>query len=172
MGESRPLRTLKCNMKNNPNHKYSFFPSVDFRLGNTQIIVYPDVDAAESYKGFGYSDMQAYLEKTLNIDPEFFKDMTYGISFIWNFEGRKMLDFWKFTVNYVDDRSGPLADVKIYQELEPTTALGTASGNTLLVLGIEETLRRKSESLEQYLAGPAPQLPFGLQIDQEFFVSQ
>lgn len=148
---------------------FSFYNSLDLFVNNKQIIVYPDRDAAESYKGFSLQDLKTHITNLIEQDANFFTDMTYAITFIWNYESKKMLDFWKFNGNFVDDRSGPLADVRVYKDHKVTKDLGTASGNTLMVLGIEEQLRRRSEDLAAYLNGPAPKLPFGLQLDQHLF---
>ncbi len=149
--------------------KYSFYNSIDIHINDKQIIVYPDIDASTSFNGYQYKDIENHLTKIVEDDLEYFHDMNYGIVFIWNFDGEKMLDFWKFNTNYVDDRSGPLANVRIYKNFERADELEVASGNTLLVLGIEEKLRRKSKDLPSYLKGPAPKLPSGLQIQKNFF---
>lgn len=148
---------------------FSFYNSIDFWISGKQIIVYPDRDAIDSYKNYTYEDMENELEEIIRKDQAFFEDMDYSISFIWNYKSSRMIDFWKFNANYVDDRSGPLADVRIYKNDRICRDLGAASGNTLLVLGIEEKLRRKSKNLISYLKGPAPKLPFQLQINQDFF---
>lgn len=148
--------------------KLSFYNSIDLFIDGKQIIVYPDIEAGQSYRQFQASDLQNYLTKIISTDQEFFSDMNYGITFLWSLDGEKMVDFWKFNANYVDDRSGPLADVRIYRESKSTTDLGTASGNTLLVLGIEEKLRRKYKTIVDYLNGPAPKLPVGMQINHSF----
>lgn len=148
---------------------YSFYNSIDLFIDGKQVIVYPDRDAVGSYKGFQQQDLERHVRKLIKSDPKYFADMNYAISFIWNFEGKRMLDMWKFNGNFVDDRSGPLADVRVYKDMNIERELGAASGNTLLVLGYEEKLRRESHDLATYLKGSAPVLPFGLQLPEDFF---
>jgi hypothetical protein len=44
-----------------------------------------------------------------------------------------------------------------------------ASGNTLLVLGHEEKMRRQSKNLQNYLDGPPPTLPLEIMNGKDFF---
>ena len=62
-----------------------------------------------------------------------------------------MVDMWKFQYNSVDDRSGPLSEVRVYKSGIRCDSIGLASGNTLFVLGHEEKLRRQAKNLEKYL---------------------
>ena len=47
--------------------------------------------------------------------------------------------------------------------------VGIASGNTLIVLGYEEKIRRQSKDLKNYLRGPAPKLPLEIMNGKNFF---
>ena len=69
-----------------------------------------------------------------------------------------MVDLWCFTKNPVDDISGPLVEAQVIRAGEPTLEQGIASGNTLIVLGLEEQQRRASKNLVDYLRS-RPQLP-------------
>ncbi|MEK7166963.1 MAG: hypothetical protein AAB732_00925, partial [Patescibacteria group bacterium] len=67
------------------------------------------------------------------------------------------------------DRSGPLGDVRVYREGKLCNKLGFASGNTLIVLGYEERLRRQSKDLKSYLNRPVPKLPLEIMNGKSFF---
>ena len=71
--------------------------------------------------------------------------------------------------NHVDDYSGPLGEVRVFRNGELSNNLGMASGNTLLVLGYEEKLRRQSKDLKGYLKGSVPKLPLELSNGKNFF---
>jgi len=87
---------------------------------------------------------------------------------LWSFDKDKMIDMWKFSDNEVDDRSGPLAEARVYRNGKRCNKLGLASGNTLLVLGYEEKLRRQSKSTKHYLKGQPPVLPLEIQNGMDF----
>ncbi len=58
----------------------------------------------------------------------------------------------------MDELSGPLADMGVYQDGKKIATMGVASGNTLAVLGIEELHRRQCKSLNEYLL-KRPEIP-------------
>lgn len=149
-----------------PNH--SFYKNLNYFINGLQIIVWPDVGAKESYRGLSEKQIGEYI-KNIILSDKSYKDSTYIIAFIWSLNGEKMVDIWKFNDNHVDDRSGPLGDVKVYREGKLCDNLGLASGNTLLVLGYEEKLRRQSKDLKSYLNGPSPRLPLEIMNEKDFF---
>lgn len=150
-----------------PNH--SFYNSIDFMIDEVQVIVWPDAEAKNAYSDYKTKEaLGEYLKEVLTMEG-LVSDTSYLICFIWALEGEKMVDVWRFNHNYVDDRSGPLSDVTVLREGKPTSDLGLASGNTLLVLGHEEKLRRQSVSLKGYLDGQPPKLPLEVMNGMEFF---
>lgn len=156
----------KLGFEYKPNH--SFYNDINYFIGNLQVIVWPDADAKESYKGFSEKQLEKYL-KNIILSDVYYNDAAYIIAFIWSFKGEKMADLWKFNNNHIDDRSGPLGNVKVYREGKLCNDLGLASGNTLLVLGCEEKLRRQSKDLKSYLRGSAPKLPLEIVNGKDFF---
>ncbi|MEI6499198.1 MAG: hypothetical protein WCO23_04495 [bacterium] len=62
-----------------------------------------------------------------------------------------------------------MGEVKIYKDGKECSNLGIASGNTLLVLGYEEKLRRQATDLNAYFNGPPPALPLELLNRKNFF---
>jgi len=150
-----------------PNH--SFYQNLDYKIWGKHVICYPDKDAVGSYHGLDYEKLGEYLKTVLHQHETYYADADYLIIFIWNYEGNKMMDVWKMNSNHVDDRSGPLGEVKIYKNGKECDNLGIASGNTLLVLGYEEKLRRQAADLESYFNGPPPSLPLELLNRKNFF---
>ena len=149
-----------------PNH--SFYKNLNYFINNLQIIVWPDADAKKSYKDFSEKQLGKYIKYIISSD-KYYDDSAYIIAFIWSLDGEKMIDIWKFNDNHIDDRSGPLGDARVYREGKLCNDLGLASGNTLLVLGYEEKIRRQSNDLKSYLNGPAPKLPLEIMNGKDFF---
>jgi len=149
-----------------PNH--SFYNNLNYFINDLQIIVWPDVDAKKSYKNMTKEQIGNYIKNIVKSD-KYYDDASYIVAFIWSYNGEKILDLWKFNNNHVDDRSGPLGDAKVYREGKLCNDLGLASGNTLIVLGFEEKLRRQSKDLKSYLTGPAPKLPLEIVNGKDFF---
>lgn len=149
-----------------PNH--SFYKNLNYFIDDLQIIVWPDVDAKKSYKEFSEKQLGEYI-KNIILSDKYYNDASYIITFLWSLKGEKMIDIWKFNDNHVDDRSGPLGDVRVYREGKLCDKLGLASGNTLIVLGYEERLRRQSKDLKSYLSGPVPKLPLEIVNEKKFF---
>ncbi|MCD5380718.1 hypothetical protein LR004_02220 [Candidatus Gracilibacteria bacterium] len=150
-----------------PNH--SFFNCFDFVINDIHTIIWPDAEAKNAYNGMTQSKIEKNIATIIKSDDKNYKDVSYIICFIWSYDGDKMIDVWRFNHNHVDDRSGPLGDVIIYRNGETCKDLGIASGNTLLVLGYEEKLRRQSKNLQDYLKGPDPKLPLEIMNGKDFF---
>ncbi len=150
-----------------PNH--SFYNCLNYFYKKKQIIIWPDADAKKSFRNYDSKALEKYILNIIGTDGEYYSDTSYIIGFIWSYNGEKMIDVWKFNNNHVDDRSGPLGNVRVYREGKICTDLGLASGNTLLVLGYEEKLRRQSKNLKSYLSGPVPKLPLEIMNGKDFF---
>ncbi len=82
----------------------------------------------------------------------------YAIAFLWRHDSFQMVDLWVFSETNTWG-SGPLADVFVFKDTEPTLDLGVSSGNVLIVLGREEEYRRQARTLDEYLNGERPDLP-------------
>jgi hypothetical protein len=150
-----------------PNH--SFYNSIDFNISGVQLILWPDKDAKSAYGSMTMESLGSYLREIFEANVDFIGSADYVIGFIWSYEGDRMLDLWRFKSNHVDDRSGPLGDVRVFRNQKECSELGLASGNTLFVLGIEEKLRRQASSLRGYLRGDRPHLPLELLNGEDFF---
>ncbi|MFH1838037.1 MAG: hypothetical protein ABH808_00860 [Candidatus Kuenenbacteria bacterium] len=149
-----------------PNH--SFYNNLNYFVNDKQVIVWPDADAKKAYKDFSKEQLGKYIKNIILLD-KYYDDFAYIIAFIWSLDREKMIDIWKFNNNHVDDRSGPLSDVRVYKEGKLCNKLGLASGNTLLVLGYEEKTRRQSKDLKSYLKDSRPKLPLEIMNNKDFF---
>ena len=156
----------KLDFEYKPNH--SFYKNLNYFIEDLQIIVWPDADAKKSFKGFSKQQLGEYIKNIISSDT-YFDNSSYIITFIWSLDGEKMVDVCKFNENNVDDRSGPLGNIRVYKEGKLCNDLEIVSGNTLLILGYEEKIRRQSKNLKSYLDGPAPRLPLELMNEQDFF---
>ena len=114
------------------------------------VILYRD-ESAESF----------HLECLSHAVSQIRADADYVICFVWEDEGDPMIDCWEFWQTNTWG-SGPLSSVRVYRGKKATHDIGVASGNTLIVLGLEEQARRESSSLQEYLAGVRPALPASL----------
>jgi hypothetical protein len=82
----------------------------------------------------------------------------YLVAFCWRDGTTPMVDLWCFSKNPVDDISGPLVEAQVIRAGQATLERGIASGNTLMVLGLEEQQRRATKSIADYLSS-RPALP-------------
>jgi hypothetical protein len=156
----------KLEFEYKPNH--SFYNNLTYKIGSAQIIVWPDADADQSFGQMSKEEIGIYIQDVIKTEKEWDKT-SYFIVFLWAYNGERMMDIWSFTNNHVDDRSGPLSQVRIYREGMRCEDLGMASGNTLLVLGHEEKMRRQSKSIQDYLDGPTPKFPLEIMNGKDFF---
>ncbi len=93
----------------------------------------------------------------------------YHILFVWNLDGHRMTDIWIHDMKNWSD-SGPLVECQTFRDLEICNDAGIASGDSLIVLGREEELRRKVKNLEEYLDREKhlPDFPLGMQPTTSF----
>jgi hypothetical protein len=152
-----------------PNH--SLYNSIDLFIDNKQLILYPDADARQAYWDMNVAEINQFIQEIVSQHQDFYKESDYFIAFMWSFEWSKMLDLRKFNENYVDDRSGPLSECKVFMNGVQTQDFGLASGNTLLVLWYEERLRRSKRELKDYLHGESPMLPMEICNWQDYFTA-
>lgn len=153
-------------MKNNI-YKNICYKRIATTIGSIPVIVWVDIDAKKSFGNISQSELFLYLEKVLGAKYDK-TDTSYLIIYAWTMESNKMLDVWKYTVNTVDVRSGPLVGIKLYKEGEVANDDEIASGNTLVILGQEELCRRGFGSLQEYLELGKPELPFEMESAESF----
>jgi hypothetical protein len=113
---------------------------------------YPRVVEAQSAPVIVYVDEGWKIEHLTSVESEIKRAVAatawngqqalYYIAFAWKDGETPMVDLWRFIDNPIDSISGPLAEVVILRDGKETRDLGVASGQTLLVLGLEEQHRR------------------------------
>lgn len=94
---------------------------------------------------------------------------SYHILFVWNLEGHRMTDVWIHDMKNWSD-SGPLLECITFRDLDMCQDAGIASGDSVIVLGREEELRRSLPSLEKYVdrGKYMPEFPDGMQPTEQF----
>jgi len=124
------------------------------QYGTCRVIAYVD----EGWNSLDQTEINSQISSALQASGWALEESLYFIAFCWKSNDLPYIDLWRFKPNPVDDRSGPLADLAVFQSTKRVTEMGAASGNTLAVLGLEELHRRNSGSLENYLR-QRPELP-------------
>ncbi|MDH4468483.1 MAG: hypothetical protein QE271_10515 [Bacteriovoracaceae bacterium] len=132
----------------------SKFKPIVREYGSCKVIAYVD----EGWKNLEEAEINLQILSALSGSGWELKESLYFIAFCWKSNGLPYVDLWRFKLNPVDDHSGPLADMVVFQSTKQVTEMGVASGNTLVVLGLEELHRRKCSSLENYFI-QRPELP-------------
>ncbi len=93
--------------------------------------------------------LDEYLQQLYQTNNDAISRGSYQILFIWNFQDVIMADAWVFELSENWSLTSDV-DVVNFQYLEISISGGVASGDGLILLGNEETLRLNSESLEEY----------------------
>jgi hypothetical protein len=134
-------------------------------------IVYPVKDENPLQDVFkNCQDISAHLDELYEkFDAKLCKG-DYHILFVWNLDGNRMTDVWIHDMKNWSD-SGPLIECLTFRGLETCHDAGIASGDSVIVLGREEELRRicktladyvdRSEHIPQFSEGMAPTEAFG-----------
>ena len=149
--------------------KDSFYRCFRFNCSGIPIIVWPDLDAKTSFNWMNQGQIEKYIWNIIDHNYKEYEWVSYIIAFIWSMDWEKMLDTWRFTSNYVDERSWPLWDNIIYKEDEKIKNVEVASGSTLIILWHEEKLRRQAWSLDEYLECELPVFPLEIVNWKDFF---
>jgi len=128
-----------------------FFLNGYARVVETQsapVIVYVD----EGWKVTSLASVESEVKRAVAATAWNEQRALYYIAFAWKDGEIPMVDLWRFIDNPVDSISGPLAEVVILRDGKETHDLGVASGQTLLVLGLEEQHRRAMRETRRYLS--------------------
>lgn len=151
-----------CRSKRRGGVRMAFGRAFVFQSRGIGIVVYPDDTLGDQV---GEADwIVEGIEASIQGCAEKLAAADYAICFAWRDGTDFMVDMWTFSGTDTWG-SGPLADVAIFREGKPDGASGVGSGNSLLVLGLEETLRRQSIGIEAYLRSTRPSLPPDLVLD-------
>lgn len=139
---------------------------------NIPLIIYPVKDEnplEEIFEKTNPLSITQHLSELYRKNHILLKKGQYHIVFVWNLEKHRMTDVWIHSMENWSD-SGPLIEVQTFRDLKPCDDAGIASGDSIIVLGREEELRRNSRNLEEYLdrENNMPSFPPGLHPTESF----
>jgi hypothetical protein len=137
-------------------------------------IIYPVKDEnplQDVYKN--ETEITVYLNELYAKHSEALEKGSYHILFVWNLDGHRMTDVWIHDMKNWSD-SGPLLECLTFRGLDTCEDAGIASGDSVIVLGREEELRRTLSSLEEYVDRTkyVPVFPEGMQPAEHFEVHE
>lgn len=144
-----------------------------YKFSQIPLIVYPVKDENPLDEIFDLSDrnsIQEHLDELYKKHQKILTKGNYHILFVWNLEGKRMTDCWIHDMKNWSD-SGPLIECLTFRESERCADAGIASGDSLIVLGREEELRRKVKNLIEYTDREKhiPEFPKGMQPTESFY---
>lgn len=137
------------------------------------LIVYPAKDENPLLNIFDPKDsssIQKHLDRLYQRNNKRLNKGNYHILFIWNLEGHRMTDVWIHSMANWSD-SGPLLECITFRDLKICNNAGIASGDSVIVLGREEELRRRVGNIKEYVDRNKylPVFPKGMQPVEEFY---
>ena len=124
-------------------------------------IVYPARDEGRLDRVFKRTDPRAlhcHLEQLYKQHQEI-RTGSYHVVVIWSLKGVAMTDVWIMSMDNYYALSGPFVICKTFAGMKPSADTGLASGDTLLMLGAEEELRRYLHRPIKEYANRAKYLP-------------
>lgn len=133
------------------------------------IIIYPVKDENPLEEVFNSKeDIKDHINELYNSNPSL-KTGQYHILFVWNLNRDRMTDVWIYEMENWSD-SGPLILCKTFRKYKECSDAGIASGDSIIVLGREEELRRQSKDIDSYVdrSNKLPTFPEGHTPDTEF----
>jgi hypothetical protein len=143
-----------------------------YQVETLPLIVYPVKDEnplEEIFDPANEPAIEKHLDKLYQTQKKILIRGNYHILFVWNLDRHRMTDVWiHYLKNWSD--SGPLVECLTFRDLQLCHDAGIASGDSLIVLGREEELRRQLNNLPEYLdrLKHQPIFPAGLQPKKVF----
>lgn len=137
------------------------------------LIVYPVKDENPLEGIFKEISVEQHIRKLYQSHPQTLSKGDYHILLAWNLEGHRMTDVWIHHLKNWSD-SGPLLECCIFRDFEVTNEAGIASGDSIMLLGREEELRRQLQKQElswkEYLdrSTHLPSFPFDMTPTEKF----
>jgi hypothetical protein len=139
------------------------------KIENIPLIIYPVKD--ENPLEDVFEDKKEIIDHINNLysNNKALKKGQYHILFVWNLDKERMTDVWIHEMENWSD-SGPLISCKTFRGYQKCTDAGIASGDSIIVLGREEELRRNSRDIPTYVdrSKKLPNFPKQLTPDIEF----
>ncbi len=117
------------------------------------LIVYPVKDENllnDVFNPKDHQSIQKHLHQLYQKHSSDLKQGNYHIIFVWNLDGHRMTDVWICDMNNWS-KSGPLLQCFTFRDLETCDDAGIASGDSVIVLGREEELRRSISNIREYV---------------------
>jgi len=144
----------------------------NLNVNNIPLIVYPVKDENPLYDVFkDKAEIVDHLNQLYTKNKSILQKGEYHILFVWNLESERMTDVWIHSMKNWSD-SGPLIECLTFRSLEICHDAGIASGDSITALGREEELRRRSNSLKEYVdrSKHIPDFPEGMVPEEEFIL--
>ncbi len=145
----------------------------NYNIKDIPLIIYPVKDENpldEIFDASNHMSIQNHLIKLYKKHIKTLNKGHYHILFMWNLNKNRMTDVWIHdTTNWTD--SGPLLECITFRNLDVCEDAGIASGDSIIVLGREEELRRKVGNLDQYVNRQVylPDFPKGMKPTETFY---
>lgn len=142
-----------------------------YLIRTTPLIIYPVIDEPSLHELLrGEDGIKHHLDELYQRHQATFSKSTYHIVFVWSLEGHIMTDVWLHNMEFWNTTSGPLLECHTFRDLEKCNDAGIASGDTIIVLGREEELRRSLPDIATYVnrALHTPTFPFDMQPVERF----
>ncbi|MEW5805675.1 MAG: hypothetical protein AB1721_03075 [Patescibacteria group bacterium] len=124
-----------------------------YKWRSLPLIVYPVKDEnplTDIFDPQNNNSIQNHLDQLYQKHEERLNEGDYHILFVWNLDGHRMTDIWIHNINNWSD-SGPLLECITFRDLEICSDAGIASGDSIIVLGREEELRREIGDIQEYI---------------------
>lgn len=137
------------------------------------LIVYPVKDENPLTEVFDAKDDHSIQNHLNELYQKYYKALCkgdYHILFVWNLEGSRMTDVWIHDMTNWSD-SGPLIECITFRGLKLCDDAGIASGDSVIVLGREEELRRRVGKVQEYVDRKKhlPDFPDGMTPTESFY---
>ncbi len=154
-----------------------FYNPFTMELGNIPTIVYPARGLNEVFDRKDRSCLERYLTGLWDLNNGLVSSATeYMVAMLWNEGTDKMTDLWTHR-NSECYGFGPLIDIKLFRNFQhyipdqnkKDIEEGSASGNTIVLLAVEENHRVKKGNLKEFLSGRRPELPERMKLHEDFY---
>lgn len=137
------------------------------------LIIYPVKDEnplIEIFNPRDNSSIQKHLHQLYKKHRKQLNRGDYHIVFVWNLDKHRMTDVWIHDLTNWSD-SGPLLECLAFRDLNVCNDAGIASGDSVIVLGREEELRRAVGSIDKYIDREQyiPVFPDGMEPIEDFY---
>lgn len=153
------------------------------KLGKKTVpaVIYPAKDDGYIEKAFDRKSpgvIEDYLQECAIKFKDQFGSADLVLAYAWNDGKERIIDSWFLTRNYISDDSGFLYDAMTIKEGEIVKDMGTASGNSNIVMTAEELLLRdlilekglsfsEASDRKKYM----PKFPPGMVPKEEFYLT-